>query len=290
MSSLSKQARSSHTHVRPLRNPVQARMETGGDLTLHDRLHFSGELIAVGSVRLAPGQRAWNRARALEHHHVVLPRTAMGIRQGGQPVFVADPLHLTLHNPGVPYRREAIGANGDHSDYLMLHPDLAAELLGRRARFACGQNALNAQSYLALRWLIRLAERGTDALQVEEAALAWLARMDTRGGPVNGGAAGPVMRARRVLAEHWREGLTVSELARAAHVSPFHLARRFRAQTGLTLHGYRMALKARAALAEIDGHVGQLDGLARSLGYVDLPARCGAPLASRPATGLRGCR
>jgi AraC-like DNA-binding protein len=264
----------------------KSRIDTGADLTAHDRLHHSGDLLALGSVRLAQTDRDWQRARALEHHHVVLPRTAMGIRQGGRPVFVADPLHLTLHDPGVPYRREAIGNDDDHSDYLMLHPALAEELLGTPARFAAGQCGLDPPAFVAWWRLLRLAARRAaaehpnvepaDSLALEEAALAWLSRFEVRDRRASGrtaaaGANRAVQRARRVLAESWRVPLSVSAIASAVHVSPFHLARRFRAETGLTLHGYRRALRARAALAEIEAHAGRLNALARTLGYVDLP-------------------
>lgn len=261
-------------------------MQAELDLTTHDTLLHRGELLAVGTVRVAAQHVQFTRSKALCHHHVVLPRSAMTIRQGARPAFVADRMHLTLHDPGVPYRREAIAGMPDLSDYIMLDASLAEELLGRQRRFAMGQRLLSAPGYVVAQALLRSARgvfasrpcasahepaAAVDHLALEEGILCWLGQHVMADGAPPPRAARPVARARRFLAEHAARAPTLAEVARAACVSPFHLTRCFRAETGLSLQGYRRALQARAALMDMHLHAGCLQALARQLGYVDLP-------------------
>lgn len=80
---------------------------------------------------------------------------------------------------------------------------------------------------------------------------------------------GPAADARRLLAEtaDRHAGLSLHEVADAVSRSPFHVARSFRKQTGLTLHQYRQHLRLAAALERlVDGDC-DLAGIAHDLGY-----------------------
>ena len=81
--------------------------------------------------------------------------------------------------------------------------------------------------------------------------------------------AGPVANARRLLAETADRPETVSlhEIADAVSRSPFHLARSFRQQTGLSLHQYRQHLRLAAALERLVDGDRDLAGIAHDLGY-----------------------
>ena len=89
---------------------------------------------------------------------------------------------------------------------------------------------------------------------------------------VDGGATSRdtlVDRTRLVIAEDLGERLTLPELGRRVGSSPFHLARRFRRATGSSIHGYRTALRVRAALERVAGGERDLTGLALDLGFAD---------------------
>ncbi|HEX7867745.1 MAG TPA: AraC family transcriptional regulator [Variovorax sp.] len=80
---------------------------------------------------------------------------------------------------------------------------------------------------------------------------------------------GAVARARRLLAQTAdREAkLSMHEVADAVSRSPFHLARSFRQQTGLSLHQYRQHLRLAAVMERlVDGDV-DLAGIAHDFGY-----------------------
>lgn len=82
-------------------------------------------------------------------------------------------------------------------------------------------------------------------------------------------AAGAAVRARRLLAQtaHREPRLSLRDVADAVSRSPFHLARSFRAQTGLSLHQYRQHLRLAAAMERLADGDTDLAGLAHDLGY-----------------------
>jgi AraC-like DNA-binding protein len=84
-----------------------------------------------------------------------------------------------------------------------------------------------------------------------------------------GPSTGAVARAKRLLAETAdREvRLSLHEVADAVSRSPFHLARSFRQQTGLSLHQYRQHLRLAAAMERLVEGDADLAGIAHDLGY-----------------------
>src|SRR5262245_13880094 len=72
---------------------------------------------------------------------------------------------------------------------------------------------------------------------------------------------------RVVLARRFREKLSLADLARAVFSSPFHLARIFRRETGLSLHQQLTRLRLRHALEHLTGGKPDLTMLALDLGF-----------------------
>jgi AraC-like DNA-binding protein len=72
---------------------------------------------------------------------------------------------------------------------------------------------------------------------------------------------------RLFLAARFAENLPLEQIAALMHISPFHLARIFRRETGLSLLQYRNRLRLRAALERIQQGASDLTGLALDLGY-----------------------
>ena len=73
--------------------------------------------------------------------------------------------------------------------------------------------------------------------------------------------------AKAVLSARYSERLTLEELGRAVNVSPFHLARSFRRQTGYTLHEYRTHLRLRAALERLAAGDEDVAVIERAVGF-----------------------
>jgi AraC-like DNA-binding protein len=70
-----------------------------------------------------------------------------------------------------------------------------------------------------------------------------------------------------LLAERPGANLSLVEIARAVHCSPFHLARLFRAAVGSTIHQYQLRLRLALALERLSDHPASLTHLALDLGF-----------------------
>lgn len=75
------------------------------------------------------------------------------------------------------------------------------------------------------------------------------------------------LRAREYLVERFQENFSLSDAARFACSSPFHLSRLFRSRYGVTLFAYRERLRMAAALRALTVTRGDLGTLALDLGY-----------------------
>jgi AraC family transcriptional regulator len=69
------------------------------------------------------------------------------------------------------------------------------------------------------------------------------------------------------LASRLSERITLDGVARAAHTSPFHLARVFQQRTGLPIHRYLTRLRLRASLERLSDRTSDLTTLALELGF-----------------------
>ena len=73
--------------------------------------------------------------------------------------------------------------------------------------------------------------------------------------------------AKTYLATQLGERVTLDEVARAVHLSPFHFARVFQARAGLPVHRYLTRLRLRAALDRLIDGARDLTALALELGF-----------------------
>jgi AraC family transcriptional regulator len=127
---------------------------------------------------------------------------------------------------------------------------------------------------------VRALERGPcGPLEVEERALALFAdvlaasfalrdapravrKRDTHRDHVDRAEA-----AKAFLAERLGERLGLADVARAVHVSPFHLARIFERHAGMPLHRYLTKLRLRTALERLHDGERSIAALATDLGF-----------------------
>lgn len=234
-----------------------------------------GTAVDVGSVRIGefrcpPADPMWRDVNWIgPEPHVVFPRAPVRIRQVGNDEFVTTRNHVVLYAAGDEYRRRRVGEAGDNCSFLALSPELA-EQLGAPIR---GLVDISAQVFLQHRRLLARIRRGAEPLEIEEhaialAALALAARDDRVPAP------SPHLRAlgertKELLAVEYAGAHRLADLAAMLDVSPFHLARSFRAATGWSLHGYRTSLRLRAVLdVLVDPNV-DLASLARECGFAN---------------------
>lgn len=106
----------------------------------------------------------------------------------------------------------------------------------------------------------------SDPLQAEEKALRAVAVL-AGASPIR--ATQRVEDVRAILAADCSRRWTLSDVARAVHVSPYHLARQFRSATGQTIAGYLQGLRLALALDRLQEGEEDLARAAVELGFAN---------------------
>jgi AraC family transcriptional regulator len=241
---------------------------------------FESRLFRLGEFHLLPGDPRWHHENCIGRGaHVVFPSTAVRIAHSGSPVLVADANHVVFYADRQTYRREVVDARGDHCIFVVPAPHLladAVEAAGGSSTLPFTHGPADAASYLRQRVVAHHAacSPDPDPLLVEEELARVVAAVVAAAFRANGEASArrpverdPVDAARATLATRYAQRLSLGDVAREVHVSPFHLAHGFRARTGLGLHAYRTHLRLRAALERIADPALPITELALDLGF-----------------------
>lgn len=253
---------------------------------------YRGSAVRIGAFRCPQWHELWRVDNVIEDGpEIVFARNPVRIRhEGVGGSILADSTVVMLYNQGQVYRRETVGDAGEKADWFSYAPETIATALadvdpdaherGQRV-WNLTSGPLDARVYAWQRAIFEAAHGDApDPVWIEEQALALLrrvalsayrhtravrssrARDDTRRAHADA-----VEAAKSFLAQRFRDRILLDEVAQAAHVSPYHLCRVFRARTGLTVHGYVEQLRVRAALEDLASRRGDLSALALELGF-----------------------
>jgi len=254
-----------------------------GDVVGPSERVFEGGQIRIGRFRCRPQNPIFGDTGPTRGHLMVFPRETVTITHAGGRPIVADPTCVMFYNRGQEYRRAAITPAGDRCEWFAFPAEaVEAAMRGHGGRVADPERPFgglthgpsDAGDYLRQRSLFdRVVGARPDPLWVEETALSLLDRAVGRALAARG-VVGRREAAHRdlaeatkaVLATRFAEALSLGEVADAVGVSPFHLARVFRRQTGRSVHEFRTQLRLRAALDRMAGG-GDLIHVALEVGF-----------------------
>lgn len=252
---------------------------------------FRGGDVRIGAFRCPEWHELWRVDNVIEDGpEIVFARNPVRIRREDGGDEIADSTRVMLYNQGQVYRRERIAGAGERADWFSFSPlaiaaamqDVDPSVLDRGERvWALHSAPVDARTYAWQRAIFEAAERGgVEPVWIEEQAMALLRRIATRACPplrrpavrrsredTRQAHADAVRLAKEHLAHRFRDRVALDDVARAAHVSSYHLCRIFRAVTGLTMQSYVEQLRVRAALEELDARRGDLLTLALELGF-----------------------
>jgi AraC-like DNA-binding protein len=260
---LSRAVRSGTVAGAVLRSPP-ARAHGGTEL-------FRSSLLAIVDWR-CPGHDTSGEELSREYQVIVARRGAFVRTTEGRSTF-ADAASACFWNPAESYRVRHPVAGGDDCSVFTLPAEGALELLreyhprsldATMPRFPTPRAPLDGPSYLAHRLAMHASSAtGTLPMLVEElgieflhravaAACAPLGREDRRRREArNRSAATYAARVREVIAARYRQPLSLAELSRAVHCSPYHLSRIVTAVEGVPIHRLLLRLRLRDALERL---------------------------------------
>ncbi len=218
-----------------------------------------------------------------------MPHRGVFVKHVGRSRFIGHPAAVLFFTAGREYRVSHPVGNGDDCSSLRFAPDVLQEALesvyGRTVHDSAPFDAIGtavalpAADLLAARRLPTLKESGASALEIEETALALL-RQALRAGRTVGASSRQVRRAgTKERTRRWAEEVelqlaanparpwTLAALGREVGCSPYHLARRFRAVRGTSIHRTLVAIRVAVAAERVLGGEDNLSRLAHDLGF-----------------------
>ncbi|HEV3119042.1 MAG TPA: helix-turn-helix transcriptional regulator [Gemmataceae bacterium] len=258
-----------------------------------DHLHycslFRSGSVTITDVRCRPTSCACGAEEVSSNHTIALPRSGAFVKHIGGKRVLADCNSIMFFNGGEVYQVSHPIIGGDDCTSFAFQHDILLDAVAdyepsvrenprvpfRVTHGPCAPHTL---------WLVhrlRQALRGArqEGLAIEERALDLLRAVVNNAYQVRGQRpirsrfhAGSVHRerteaAKQFLAGKFHKPLTLAEVARAVHYSPYHLARLFRREVGVPIHQYLNRLRLGAALERLADGCGNLTELALDLGY-----------------------
>lgn len=267
--------------------------------TPYDRVLYHEGSLQVGRFWLPVEDVHFADTGPIENHVLVIPTWAIEISYPDHEPVVADPTRAMCYNRGCIYRRRALNPHGDLALWIAFNENELAEAIGSSPEHPFPERwaPLPRDAFVVARALAAEFDNGfqPDRLQVEDCAWWLLARC--AGAGYTRPRSTPRQRravetAEAFIAEHFRDPVTLAEIADAAHMSPFHLSRLFHRLTGSRLHQRLTELRLRGSVHEIIDSSRSLTDIAGDLGFSSAShfsnafrARFGVPPSS-----LRGRR
>lgn len=250
---------------------------------------YDGHLVSVRDYLC----RACRDGPAGEEHadsnDVVLMRHGAFCRHFGRRSVTADVNQAVFFSKGSAYRVSHPADCGDRGTVFTPAPQVLGDIL---REFNPAIDELPEQPFpfvtgpcdTAAFWrhralVLRLQSPESDPLWVDETALQLIADVLAAAFARNGmprlrrrkrtdaDHADRVESAKTYLASRLGERITLDDVARAVHASPFHFARFFQQRTGVPVHRYLMQLRLRASLERLADGTDDLAMLALDLGF-----------------------
>ena len=231
--------------------------------------------LALETVECRCGETGWSPPEVGTRYAIVFVRRGCFHRRlNGADSFV-DPAVLYFERPGDEQQISHPTEGGDSCTALYLSEEALAELWGGEPGLPEAPLPSDGSTDLRQRLLVTALVRGDDA-EVAEALITLAAAVLERSSSRRVSSGRPsTVRTRRRVVDETREALSedptadLVELARRVAVSPHHLSRVFKAETGETISRYRNRLRIRLALERLAEGEPRLARLAADLGFAD---------------------
>jgi len=239
---------------------------------------FESDAIRIGSFAARPASDACGEVERQNEHVVVL--TCAGVfakhEAPGRHVL-GTPSHAVFIRADTAYRIAFPGAVGDRAIILRFRDEVAPdEVEGPRNVEPLAPHGLLTADAMIRRGLLRrrLTDRAADRLAIETLGLELLDQslraLRDRPSPracAHQRGARAVERVKEAVAVAPGDAWSVARLATIAHLSPFHLCRVFRENTGTSIYDYVLRERLALALDAVLGGGDDLTAIALDAGF-----------------------
>jgi len=251
---------------------------------------YEGSLVSVGHSKCRPASEEPGQTCTARDYLIAIPRSGLFVKHRGPVTAFADPNHAVLFNPGETFRFSHPGCSGNDCVIFRLAPRLVRDVVSMWDPLAADRPdrlfgfdvvGVEPRAFLLQRLAYERAVRGGDdsGIAIEEAVVRLLGELvqcaytekGQRPATALAGAAREharcVAKVKAYLALQFRERLTLNDISEEAEVSPFHLCRMFKKETGLSIHRYLNRLRLRACVDGLTQANQGLTDLAINAGY-----------------------
>lgn len=257
--------------------------------TIHTQTIYRSETVSVIDVRCRPHGAACSVEELSDVDSIAFPRAGLFVKHVGREQAVIDPNQVLFFNRDEVYRVSHPIAGGDDCTSFEFATHVLRDALGRFdpsvvdrecGLFPLTQAPSDRRSVLLQQGIRRASRtRSSRDIELDELALELLAavvgsmcesrgqrskrcRPDTRRAHAR-----LADMTKQFLGDRFRDPLSLDEIARSVHSSPYHLSRVFRRNVGLSIHKYMNRLRLRASLERLGDGESDLSRLALHLGY-----------------------
>lgn len=249
---------------------------SGVALPLRKTVLFETDGIAIEDVRCSSPKGSWSQPEQPEHYSLVFVRRGCFRRLTDGCEALLDPVSVYFERPGQVQRFAHPNDDGDTCTQIVLAENMLTSIIGRDFDLPSEPLLTSPNIDLEHRLLLAAVREPLDRFAITERVLSLVASVLTRSRPSRVTASrSSTIAARRQTIDAAREalaadpGLGLLQLARTVAVSPHHLSRIFRAETGETISRYRNRVRVRLALERLAEGDDRLARLARDLGFAD---------------------
>jgi AraC family transcriptional regulator len=233
------------------------------------RVLLEADDLLFAELECPAGDPEWGEDNLVTHPIVALPGLPVWQVHDGRRALV-DATHTVLHHAGSEYRREPFDRGAYRCLFFFpgtgLVREIVAEFDPRAAdasefAFPNPTGPLDARAFsTSRRFASGLRAGSLDAAEAREGLYGVLrasvaSAFPSRPQPSLRSTARAhgalVEEAKAHLTRRLAEPVTLDAVARAVHVSPYHLARMFRRHTGYSIHGYLTQLRLRRAVERL---------------------------------------
>lgn len=259
---------------------------------------FACEGLTVGFTRCRPANAEAGPAYQLDRNVVTFTRSGVFAIHRGSHKSTITPNEVLIHGVGDVFSTSHPGGRGDETTWFSLSEAAAREAirphdpgLADRADFHFPAIQIHCDASMALLHHTIAADtqdpandRGEIAERCYElVAMVIRSAFHQRPGAKNGERQSTTKAHREttelvkeILALRFRERITVADIARSVHVSPFHLCRLFRRHAGVPIHDYLTQLRVRHVLSRLGDPSARLAALAEESGFFSHSHLCDA--------------